>query len=132
MSFPADDMATKIQTIGQGTVNTSIFVGDELPVSSAVPENCVFVRPGVSPPSEDTFKRQHGMNRFGVQVQVRGPKFDFSTAYTKARAIRNGCHGSPPSGYQDCAATASDPLYLGKDSQDRPHFTINFQLAQSF
>jgi minor capsid protein len=132
MGTPADDMATKIQAIGQGTVGTSIFVGDELPVSAAVPENCVFVRPGVSPPSEDTFKRLHGMARFGVQVQVRGPRLDFLTAYTKARAIRSGCHGSPPSGYQDCKALASDPLYLGKDSQDRPSFTINFHLAQSF
>jgi minor capsid protein len=132
MSTPADDMATKIQAIGQGTVGTSIFVGDELPVSAAVPESCVFVRPTGGPASTDGFTRAHGVAWPMVQVAVRGPRLDFDAAYTKARTIRAGLHGHPPSGYGDCRAMSSEPLYLGKDSQDRPHFTINFMLGLTF
>jgi Bacteriophage minor capsid protein len=129
MAIPADDLAAKLAALGHGTVGSSIFIGDELPVSSAVPETAVFVRVTGGPPSNDTFRRLHGVRWPTVQVLVRAPAHDYQAGQTKANSIFTTAHGAAISGYSECKAMSSGPIYIGKDSQDRPKFSINFMLG---
>lgn len=85
-------------------------------------------RPGKQP------EAVNGTDYPGIQVMVRGGRAAdaYSTAYAKAREIYNALHVIPqnPAPYAELTSclARTDIAPLGNDKNDRPMFSLNFDL----
>jgi hypothetical protein len=67
-----------------------------------------------------------------IQFIIRGNKDDVQTARTKAEQVLIVMDNATISGtnYPYCFAE-QNPMYIGKDENERPMFSINFKLMQT-
>jgi len=79
------------------------------------------------------------MDHPGLQVVVRGARYDSRGAHTLARSVYStltcldgvtfDAGGDDEVYVIGCTATQSDPTPIGRDTNDRPEYTVNFQLT---
>jgi len=68
--------------------------------------------------------------RFTVQVIVRSKPNDYTTGANLASDSFDALDMNPPTGYFECRALASAPLYIQRDDLDHHVWTINVLLKQ--
>lgn len=77
---------------------------------------------------------KHGYDSPVVNVHVRGAANDVIGALAKATAIYDALHGlhsmALPGGIRviNCLGLQSGPITIGRDQNDRPRYSLNFQL----
>jgi hypothetical protein len=128
-------IATMLQTAAVGTLGTSIFYGPESPKGTGIPHLCNFVVCYGGPPPVP-YLGGEDFREFSVQVLTRGNPAAFSAGLSRARstwvALQRGTipAGQITEGYvaRGALVRESDPVYLGKDDQERPRWVSNVRL----
>lgn len=106
---------------------TNLFVG----TMPTTPDSCVGLYDTGGPPPDEMIS---GLFYPTFQVRVRGAVGGYKTAYELAQSIRDNLHqrtGEAINGvtYVHIFAT-TDVLYIGKDENDRPLFSVNFRTTK--
>ncbi|MBU2685754.1 MAG: minor capsid protein, partial [Gammaproteobacteria bacterium] len=111
------------------TSGWSIHVGTEMPPS---PDTCILIKdgPGANVPNPN-FTYEYPT----VQILVRGAKGDYLLGYAKATAIKNNLNGRKHVVVNDAEyiqiVCSSDIFPLGRDTNQRPLFSLNFELQRT-
>lgn len=129
MPTPDNDIVTRLQSAGVGTVGTNMFRGGMRPPSGVIPNAAVFVRPtgGVGPlPLLDGGASDY--LRSTVQIMVRGDVGSYITTYNKAQSCLDAVQKCTIGGYFQILARNPQPLYLGLDETEHPLFSVNVEL----
>lgn len=123
---PSFDIATFLAAQGAGTVGTDIFVGME----PASPDLVVTVYDigGIAPSPK--FLRDEPQ----VQCKVRGDVNDYQNAWIKAQEVKDILLGAQPQTLNGTDyvlfVQIGDILSLGRDENNRPMITSNWQLVR--
>lgn len=124
-----DDIATRLQTDGIGTIGASsgwaIF-------KAALPDGpdtavALFETGGDAP------EERYALDRPTFQVRVRGDAWGYSAARTKMQDIFAALHAQEAnvgSDYVYIYAVQSGPIQMGHDESDRPHLSLNFRVVK--
>ena len=124
---PDSLIATSLATGGYGTVDTDIFVGEEIPVSTGVPGAAVFVEcyggPAPTPYLGGASAADYWVKY--VQVLVRTPASTKATGRTKARDINAHLQKLALTGYVQCIVLQSEPIRLGLGDDEHYRWTVN-------
>lgn len=134
-SDPSVDIRTKLAADGAGSTSTTgsttwaMFVGN-IPDTDAVKDNAIgiFTFGGPSP------NPKFSLDEVSVQVRVRGNKFGYNAAYTRAQLVKDTLLGA---GSTTLNATkyigfwmTSDIAFLGYDDNNRPNFVTNWRIIR--
>lgn len=120
-----DEMASFLQTAGQGTFGTNLFIGYR-PDS---PDDVISLYNGGGPPVE-----YHSAGaRPILHVEVRGA--DQTSALQKMIAVTAALHNQhdftiSSKSYIQCRAAQPEPILIEHDSQERFTYAMNFQLIK--
>lgn len=87
----------------------------------------VFETPGEDPDQSDGT----AYDLPGFQVRIRGEKFEYDVARTKAEAVFSALNNATISGYVYVFAATSAPLPMGYDKSDRPELSWNFRCMKA-
>jgi hypothetical protein len=113
---------------GHGTLAVDLFMG-EMPDEPDVCR-CVYESPGTKP-IETMGPAAYAVDRPRIRVIVRGARDDYPTARDEARSIRlllAALTETTVSGVKiHRVASMGSPEPLGKDSDDRPLFAVDFE-----
>lgn len=132
MKSPAEDLASYLDTNHAVDlwIGTNLFVSEQ-PDAVGVDDEVVMLYDtgGQAPELNYTWLRPT------VQVKVRGGRGDYAKAYALAEIIRDELHGLTQqtlgnTRYAGVVAT-SDILFVTRDDNGRPVFTINFQVHRT-
>jgi len=123
MSLYIEDIAQKLDDDSVGTVATDIFVGWQ---TEDMPEAVIVVleSTGLSP------DRYLPTARPGFQIYIRNKSYAAGAA--KAQAVRNSLHQTLPGtlvtsgNFFYYIFALQEPIYIGRDEQERHEWTINF------
>ena len=133
MRRPSIDLATALSTLlGDFALGTNIFAGPERPKSASIPSRALFVVPIGGAAKQRTF-RGGGVRSPSMQIRVRGEAGDFDGAETDARTVWTAVDDMvTDSGelveYISALASNSEPIFVGKDDQERFVFTVNVEM----
>lgn len=126
-----EELAQLLNDRGHGTYNPDT-VGGDVGLARMAPDPDEYI--GVylyAGPEADAL---HGYDEPRWQVRVRGPE-DPRVSLARAQAIYDDLHGLPsdtvlPGGtpLETCIGQQSGPIYIGRDRNNRPEWTINFRL----
>ena len=95
---------------------------------------------GGSMPSASTGPGRVGWDEPSVQIRVRGPVNDLAAAKDKLAAIDAALRPTSDAAFPQTVgdvtylwvkARQSEPLFLGKDGNDRPEYTRNYDVGRS-
>lgn len=115
-----------------GTFNATTGWSIKMSEMSTSPDTCILVSDG---PSWGSPNPNYSYEYPTIQIQVRGEKGSYLTAYAKAEEIKNFLNGNgnqTVNGARYIQITcSSDILYLGRDENQRPLFSINFELQRT-
>ena len=129
MPTPDNDIASRLQTAGVGTVGTNIFRGGMRPVSNLIPHAAIFVLPtGGGGPTPFLDAGATDFSRPTVQILIRGNVGAYIATLNTAKSCITAVHKSTISGYFQVLARNPDPLYLGLDDTEHPMFSVNVEL----
>lgn len=129
MSTILEAVGTYLQTQGQGTLGTNLFLG-RMPSS---PDVCVgvFEYEGAIP-SETFGNAATAIDRPRVQVLVRAGRDDYPTARNQARTIRGILGAVTQTTLSGITVLRIRPTGsvnpLGPDENDRPMISVNFEV----
>jgi hypothetical protein len=117
-----DDLASKLQTAGKGTVGTNIFKG-EMPDT---PDNCVALYETGGYPPEIVATIDY------PTFQVRTRNTDYSTGRAKAQEISDVLHGLTETTlgttHYLLIRAMQAPASIGRDEKKRWEFTQNYKI----
>jgi hypothetical protein len=121
----AYSIASILESEGVGTLGTDIFVGT-MPES---PDKCLATYDsGGSPPEPNLIHRPN------VMIHVRGNKQGYESASDLVFTTYTTLHNLGNFRYNDwwylLVWAASDPIWLGMDENNRPVFSINFNVKR--
>lgn len=102
-------------------------------VPGAVPHACVFC---ISTGGLDDIPFADGgaktaEKRFTVQIWVRSEPLAYDDGATLAQAVFDAVDKTPPAGYFEARALASQPAYVRMDDTDHHEWSINVLLRRS-
>lgn len=128
-------IATMLATASVGVVGTDIFYGPESPKGTGIPHLSTWVVAygGLAQPY---FGGTQDYREFAVQVLTRGNPAAFAAGLARARATwaalqRGTIPGAQVSeGYlsRGSLVREGDPVFLGRDDQERPRWVNNVRL----
>lgn len=121
-------IAQHLDDNGHGALATDLFMG-EMPDEPDVCR-CVYESPGTKP-IETMGPAAYAVDRPRIRVVVRGARDDYPAARDEARAIRlllAGLVEAEIGGFTiHRVSSMGSPEPLGKDSDDRPLFAVDFE-----
>lgn len=124
-----NDIASRLQSAGVGTVGTDIFRGAMRAPSSQIPNAALFVVPtGGGGPDPLVDAGASDYSRPTVQILVRGDVGTYITTQTTATSALTAVHKSTIAGFFQVLARTPEPLYLGLDDTEHPLFSVNVEL----
>lgn len=103
---------------------TNLFAGELLPEPSA---RVVFVL-NTGGPAPEPIMASGNIRRSRVQLLVRGAPGKLEEGEAFARGLLEWLHRRELAGFFSCLAGESQPVYLGRDEQQRPGWSLNFQV----
>ena len=122
------DMKDRLEesAIALGTFGTDLFIGTMPPT----PDANITIKDTTNKPPELNYE----IDRPGIQVLVREVKGGYLAGITKSQSVYSALHG-----YQGTlsgtryilVAAAHSPMYVGKDENNRPFFSINFEVQRT-
>lgn len=129
MSTPAENTRTRLIAAGLVTGNLtagSAWIGLVGGLTDAItaPQVAIIDTGGIFPYDSHNSTPPA---RPGLQILVRGLPNAWADAAAKARAVWASLRASAPTGVMLASPTTS-PIDLGRDDQNRPTWSMNFQL----
>lgn len=126
MNAASEDIKDILVAAGVGIFKTNLFIGT-MPAS---PDANVTIRDTPWKPPELNYEIDYP----GIQTLVRGARGQYTATQVKAVSVNTVLHG-----YQETindtryilVAAAHSPIYVGKDEQNRPMFSINFEIQRT-
>lgn len=131
MSTHETAIATRLASVGVGTLGTDIFTGPVRPsAQQGIPTQATFVLQlaGVAPSL--TLSGGAELAFIDLQVRVRSAQDQYASGQALAQSCYDGLHAVSLSGYVACLAVSSAPLYIGTDEQGAHGWTITITLTQ--
>jgi len=125
MTAPSVGLAQILNAEGIATSGTDMFVGE---IPDTVTGLCLLILDSGGPSPNPRWTRDFR----DVQIVVRSNVNDYATGWTKAEAVKNKLLGLAPQTIgTDVYASflmRGDIVYIGRDDNNRPRFSINFRL----
>lgn len=126
---PLEEWATLLDELDLGTYSLTSGGNVFHPTLPATPDLAI----AVATYSGGTGDARNGHTSSGVQFRVRGPKTDSRVGEAKAWAIYDALHGLCSRALAGGTwlvllwCPQDSPNFIGKDSTDRPEWTVNFR-----
>jgi hypothetical protein len=109
-------------------LGANLFAGPTRSIDRTPSEAVFCLETGGAAPSPYLGTGRQAFYRASVQVMVRGPVGEHQAGADLARGVLETLNQAPVPGFVATFARDSAPAYLGTDDDDRPSWSINFEL----